>query len=259
MRVGAKTDVGRVRAVNQDGYLVTESVLAVADGMGGHQAGEVASCLALETIAASGLDASCSREALHRAMQAANSRIFHCAQQDPNLAGMGTTLSVAVVAGRRIYIAHIGDSRIYKLHNGQLEQLTEDHSVVGELIRKGVLTEREAQIHPHRNVLTRALGIEPDVAVDLREVTVDIGDSLILCTDGLYSLVDVNELVGILCDNREPQAAAEELVSLANRRGGNDNITVLIATFTGFSGDEEQGWEDSSSQRGERKGQNDRI
>ena len=148
MRVGAKTHIGQMRAVNEDAYLVQDSILAVADGMGGHQAGEVASSVAVKTIAGWPFDPLEPEESLNQALTEANEKVFHLAQGDPNMVGMGTTLSVAWIASGQVYVAHIGDSRVYLFDHEGFQQVTQDHSVVGELLREGALTEAEALIHP---------------------------------------------------------------------------------------------------------------
>ncbi|NMB45847.1 MAG: Stp1/IreP family PP2C-type Ser/Thr phosphatase [Firmicutes bacterium] len=231
MRVGAMTHVGQVRMVNQDGYLAQESILAVADGMGGHKAGEVASSLALGVIATWPFDWQHPQESLHQAMSQANAEILARAEGNTELKGMGTTLSMALLLDGRAYIAHIGDSRIYKSDGYQLQRLTEDHSVVAELVRSGALSETEAQVHPHRNVLTRALGTAPEVSFDMGEEVLQAGDILIFCTDGLYSLITDQEMAEVVSTSVEPQAIAERLVAMANERGGYDNITALVAAI----------------------------
>ncbi len=228
MRVGVMTHIGQVRAVNQDAYLVQDSIMAVADGMGGHQAGEVASQLALEVIETWPFDAEHPQASLRQAFAEANSQVFELAQRDPNMAGMGTTLSLAWLIHDKAYLAHIGDSRIYKFHGEGLEQITRDHSVVGELLRSGALSEEEALVHPHRNVLTRSLGTGPVTSFDLHEVSLRVGEGLFLCTDGLYSLIQSAELAAAIRDADDPQSAMEGLVALANQRGGHDNITALL-------------------------------
>ncbi len=231
MRVGAITHVGQVRKVNQDGYLVRDSLLAVADGMGGHQAGEVASSLALKVIADWPFEKGNPLKSLQEAVTHANLKILKLAEENQELAGMGTTLSMALIVNQKVYIAHIGDSRIYRWDGKRLHQLTEDHSIVAELVRSGALSESEALVHPHRNVLTRSLGTAPQVFFDLREESMADGDVLVLCTDGLYSLVSEGEMGDILAKFSDPQQAAERLVELANQRGGHDNITALVAAM----------------------------
>jgi serine/threonine protein phosphatase PrpC len=231
MRVGAMTHVGQVRMVNQDGYLAQDSILAVADGMGGHQAGEVASSVALKVMAEWPFDWQDPPESLRQAVIQATRKILELAEGNEDLTGMGTTLSMALLVNRRAHIAHIGDSRIYKFDGQKLQQLTKDHSVVAELVRRGALTKKEALIHPHRNVLTKALGTAPVVFFDMGEEALEDGDVLILCTDGLFSLItdeEIREVVGSISDS---QQAAERLVALANERGGHDNITALVAAI----------------------------
>lgn len=231
MRVGAMTHVGQIRKVNEDGFLAQSPVLAVADGMGGHRAGEVASSLALKVVAGWPFDFQHPEDSLHQAVDQANAKILSYSGENAELAGMGTTLSIALIIENWAYIAHIGDSRIYKYDGQDLCQLTQDHSVVAELVRSGALTEEEALVHPHRNVLTRALGAGPEIVYDERKEHLHVGDVLVLCTDGLYSLVTDEELRQVLMDEADPQKAAEQLVALANARGGHDNITALVAVI----------------------------
>lgn len=228
MRVGVMTHIGQVRAVNQDAYLTRDSLVAVADGMGGHQAGEVASRLALEVLEAWSFDSKHPKASLHEALATANTRIFAMAEENPNMLGMGTTLSLAWFLDDSVHIAHIGDSRVYQFGQGVLRQITWDHSVVGELVRSGALDEEEALRHPHRNVLTRSLGTSPTADIDLHEIPLRETMGLLLCTDGLYSLVSHQELTAAIQDTKDPQSTVEHLVALANERGGYDNITALL-------------------------------
>ena len=229
-RVAARSDPGRRRRQNEDAYVCAPPLFAIADGMGGAQAGELASRLAkaaIEEAAAAAVD----EEGLVEAVQTANAKVFERARQDPSAAGMGTTATVAVVDERAatVTLGHVGDSRAYHLRDGQLEQLTSDHSLVGELIRSGRLTEDEAAVHPHRSVITRALGTEPDVDVDVERAALAPGDLLLLCSDGLSGMVRDDEIVRILdAAGREPDAAADALVRAANEAGGIDNVTVVL-------------------------------
>lgn len=242
MLVVAATDVGRMRSGNQDAYVVEElrsgegwALLAVADGMGGHAAGEVASSLAVqilqERVAAAqsawtgGSDAAVG---LREAALAAHAGIVAAQQANPAYAGMGTTLTAAVVAGPEVAIVHTGDSRAYRVRKGgSIEMLTEDHSVVGELVRAGRLTEEQAMHHPQRNLLTSALGAPGPVRIDTRVATWDVGDILILCTDGLANLVTAAELAEAARDPAGLDTLPARLVELANDRGGYDNVTVV--------------------------------
>ncbi len=230
-RVGSATDVGRVRSNNQDSFLVREGDLfAVADGMGGHQRGEVASALALQILGQAHDEPSTST--LVRAVRSANQAVFDKAGADPDLKGMGTTLTaladVDTREGRRLGIVNVGDSRLYRLRNDRIEQLTEDHSLVASLVRQGRITAEEAESHPQRNILTRALGIDEAVAVDSWEVEPVAGDRFLICSDGLFNEVDENRIVATLRRFEDPGDAARELVRLANDGGGRDNITAVV-------------------------------
>ena len=226
VRVGATTDVGVVREQNEDAYLVRAPIYAVADGMGGHQGGEVASHLALETVDQK------SREDhevdLRSAVRDANRVVLDRASGDTTLSGMGTTLTLLRVEGPRVRLAHVGDSRAYLLRDGELRQLTDDHTLVNRMVREGKLTEDEARIHPQRSILTRALGVDGELEVDVFTVDLDPGDRILLCSDGLTSIVGDDEIRGILMSHPDPQAACDELVAAAIRGGGPDNITVVV-------------------------------
>jgi protein phosphatase len=228
------TDVGRVRSVNQDAYGEFESrglrLLIVADGMGGHRAGEVASEIAIgaagEVFEASTEPAD---EVLRSALVTANTRIFDAACEDPSLAGMGTTGVALVLTGEsRCFVAHVGDSRAYRLRGDELEQLTDDHSVVGELVKRGQLTPEQARVHPQSNEILRALGTQANVDVELTPIEVEPGDRLLLCSDGLSGMLPDPKIAEIL-SRRAPGEAVSTLVDLANEAGGTDNITVQIA------------------------------
>lgn len=226
VRVGATTDVGVTRDQNEDAYLVRAPIYAVADGMGGHQGGEVASRLALEIVDRRSRD---DHEVdLGAAVRDANREVLERASGDADLSGMGTTLTLLRVEGPRVRLAHVGDSRAYLLRDDELRQLTDDHTLVNRMVKEGKLTESEARIHPHRSILTRALGVDGDLEVDVFTVDVDLGDRLLLCSDGLTSTVGDEEIRGILTAQRDPEAACDELVAAANRGGGPDNITVVV-------------------------------
>jgi PPM family protein phosphatase len=225
--VGASTDVGRVRDHNEDGYLVDDQLglVAVADGMGGHQAGEVASATALEALRA----AVGSGEGVRDAVNSANKAVYDKSNTDEQLRGMGTTLIAATLAaGGTVLLAHVGDSRAYELHDGELRRVTTDHSLVEELIQAGELTEAQAEDDPRRSMITRTIGIEPEVDVDLYPVQVAGGDRLLICSDGLTGMVDEDAIASILRDEPDPNAASLKLVDAANRGGGLDNITALV-------------------------------
>ena len=227
--VGAKTDVGRIREVNEDSYLVHEPLFAVADGMGGHIAGDVASSTAVELIEEQSDTASAEdMESLARLVRNANSRIWERAQADPSLHGMGTTCTLMLLDGAQAHIAHVGDSRAYLLRDGKLTQLTEDHSLVGRMVKEGRLRPEEAEHHPQRSIVTRALGVDSSVEVDLLSVDLNDGDRLLLCSDGLNSMTENSAIREVLESSDDPQTAADRLIELANDAGGEDNITVVV-------------------------------
>ena len=229
-RVGAVTDVGRARERNEDAYLVNDPLYAVADGMGGHRGGDVASTLALEVLAemASRDSGETPLSRLVEEIKEANRRVMERGESERDLRGMGTTLTAFVAAGDRGYLAHVGDSRAYRLRDGSLQQLTEDHTLVQRMVREGRLTPEEAAHHPQRSILTRALGVEGDLDVD--DLTLDLrdGDRLLLCTDGLSSMVPRARIQEILESEPDPQVASDLLVEEANGAGGDDNITVIV-------------------------------
>ena len=229
-RSAGLTDTGRKRRQNEDALVCDPPLFAIADGMGGAQAGEVASRLAAAAIE-EGAAAIQGEEGVATVVRAANARIFERAVHDPAVAGMGTTATVAVVDERAgtVTIAHVGDSRAYLYRDGELEQLTTDHSLVGELVRSGRLTEDEAAVHPHRSVITRALGTDAEVEVDTLTLEVAAGDLVLLCSDGLSAMVRDDEIAQVLRSAEGvPRAAAEALVSAANAAGGEDNVTVVL-------------------------------
>lgn len=229
MRVGARTDVGRMRKNNEDAYCVTPHLLAVADGMGGVQGGELASKLAVEVLESYpfGL-ADDPQEEMRAAFRLANQKILALAQEK-DLNGMGTTLTALLLREETFILGHVGDSRAYLIREKKIQQLTNDHSVVGELLRAGTLSPAEAMVHPHRHLLTRALGTSAEVEVDVTAFRALLDDVLVLCTDGLTSLVEEEEIARVVERSYHPQQAADELVRLANERGGTDNITVIVA------------------------------
>jgi protein phosphatase len=235
LRSAARTDVGRRRRANEDCYaLVAElGLYLVADGMGGHSAGQVASRLAaegavraLETL--EGASASLA-EKLRYAVAAANREVFSHSQRDPDLAGMGTTLVALLVGGGRVALAHVGDSRAYLIRSGHIRQLTDDHSLVAELVRRREISASAARGHPHRHVLTRALGVRPNVEPDLAELTPASGDVFVLCSDGLTGHVGDAEIADAVAREPDLEALCDGLIRCANERGGEDNITVVVA------------------------------
>jgi len=234
------TDVGRRRENNQDRFLVEPdySVFAVADGMGGHAAGEVASRIAIEALAdtmrengsnVDPLDAQRAASRLTQAVQEGNRRICESVLTRAEWRGMGTTLVAMVAAGNRAVIGHVGDSRAYRMREGRLDRLTSDHSYVGEQVRLGLLTDEEAQRHPMRNIVTRAMGNRTELEVELNEEIVREGDLFLLCSDGLNSMLTDEEILETLLQNpTDVEATCRALVERANAKGGEDNITVVV-------------------------------
>lgn len=233
------TDVGRVRSANQDDYAVKmgeesplgEALVAVADGMGGHAAGEVASEMSLKLLIESLAGESApSEDALRRAFARANAGVFREASAKPEYRGMGTTLVAALFAGGDMIIGNVGDSRMYLRRDGKLERITKDHSWVGEMVAAGALTEEQAARHPRRNILTRALGVGASVEADIGRLRLRRGDRIMLCSDGLHGMVDdktISEIMG--ARSLDLKKAVSELIRLANKAGGTDNITVALA------------------------------
>ena len=220
---------GRRRRHNEDAYVVQPPLFAVADGMGGAKAGEVASGLAAAAVQESGGDGTSGEARVAALIEEANRRVFRRASEDREASGMGTTMTVALVEDDQVAIGHVGDSRAYRIREGQLEQLTDDHSLVAELVRSGKLTPEEAESHPQRSVITRALGTEADVDVDTFSVPATPGDLFLLCSDGLTSMVDDQTILDAVENHRSNlHEAAKALVNAANRGGGEDNITVVF-------------------------------
>jgi protein phosphatase len=222
------TDVGRQRKTNEDSYYESSPVFAVADGMGGARAGEVASQIAVEAFQ-EGLDPSEGPEReLVRIAKEANRRIYDMAREDESRAGMGTTLTAVIVGDHDVAIGHVGDSRAYRLRDGDLERLTTDHSLVEEYVRRGELTREAAEHHPQRSIITRALGPEPDVEVETLTFPAADGDVYLLCSDGLTGMVTEDRMGQVLRAGASLTEAAQELVGIANANGGRDNITVVM-------------------------------
>ena len=231
MSIGAfasATDTGRKRRRNEDAYVVAPPLFAVADGMGGAQAGEVASKLAAAALSDTDPGALSGTERVTSLFQEANRRVYERSAADPAVSGMGTTMTVALVEGDEVVIGHVGDSRAYLLRGGRIEQLTDDHSLVNELMKSGKLSAEEAETHPQRAVITRALGTDPDVDVDAFAVAAQVGDVFLICSDGLTSMVGDEGILEVLERHRDDlPRAAKALVAAANRSGGEDNITVV--------------------------------
>jgi len=239
MKVAAKTDAGQVRPLNEDYFTVRplgeNAILAViCDGMGGAVGGNIASetaaRLVVDAVQAAWREDSGSRSIKHMlvaALDNANTRVYDLAQADDNLAGMGTTIIAAVITPQIVHIAHVGDSRAYLFDSGRLLQLTKDHSVVQVMVDAGQITEDEAKTHPRKNLITRVLGVGEQLDVDYCEQALSEGDILLLCTDGLSNAVDLNLGLPLLLEQSKFDVLAEDLVALANRNGGMDNITVV--------------------------------
>ncbi len=234
---GFRTDVGRGRPENEDSILVDDAhgLYAVADGMGGHRAGEVASATAVETLQSAFLEG----RPIDRAIEEANAAVFAKAAGDAALRGMGTTLTAVAVDGGTAVLGHVGDSRAYLLRDGAVTQVTDDHSLVEQLVREGRLSPEEAQNHPQRAIITRALGVDAEVQVDTYRVDLRPGDRLVICSDGLTNMLSDDTIGATLRRHADPQQAADTLVDMANQAGGDDNITVVIldALADGAAGD----------------------
>ena len=231
LKWGASTDVGMVRQQNEDSFLAEETLFVVADGMGGHNAGEVASALAVTTLKAGarlGIDTT---EEFRELVQQANSAIYTASLDDSTQSGMGTTVTaLSIVEGEepRVLVANVGDSRAYVWRSGALSRLSVDHSYVQELVNEGIITPEAARVHPRRNIVTRALGIDRSVMVDVFTHFVRTGDRIVLCSDGLVDEVADNEIARVLGQHTDPQETAEALVMVANTNGGRDNTTVIV-------------------------------
>jgi serine/threonine protein phosphatase PrpC len=227
-RWAGASDPGRKRRRNEDSFVLEPPLFAVADGMGGAQAGQIASKLAAGAVKERGAG-------VEDLIQEANRRVHRRAQEDPDTSGMGTTLTVASIEEDGIVsIGHVGDSRAYLVREGKLEQLTEDHSLVGELMRSGKLSREEAEVHPQRSVMTRAVGTDPDVDVDMFAVESRAGDLFLLCSDGLTTMVEDDEILRLVEEEKgDLQALVKALIKAANRGGGEDNITVVAFDIAG--------------------------
>lgn len=230
---GSRTEIGNVREHNEDSLTVLPPLFAVADGMGGHEAGEIASEITINTLndlAPQSADA----EALARAVVAANLNVIKAPSQGVGREGMGTTLTAAILEKERLVIAQVGDSRAYLLHNGSLQQLTRDHSLMADMIEAGQLTEAEARVHPNRSVITRAIGSDPHMQPDLYELNVETGDRLLLCSDGICGMIEDHEIASIMRQAPSAQSCADQLVEAALAAGGFDNATAAVVDVEGF-------------------------
>jgi serine/threonine protein phosphatase PrpC len=253
---GGVSDVGRVRSNNEDCFRIVapQNLFVLSDGMGGEAHGEIASALAVETVvhycvggddrpptsAISGIQPIWNEKTkrLYTSFHLANKAIFDSAEKHPEQAGMGATLTAMWIDGAKVSVAHVGDSRAYLLRGGALQQLTTDHSLVAEQVRRGVLTAAEAEVSSMQSVLLRALGAQPQIEVDAEEHTLFDHDTLLLCSDGLTRMVTEPEIAGALQAEPDPVKAAEKLVGLANEYGGGDNVTVLVLRISS----ESKGW-----------------
>jgi PPM family protein phosphatase len=246
MKFGARSDVGCVRENNEDSYRVAPelNLFVLSDGMGGLEAGEVASRMAVDAVLQQYREAeadpdlplngekvesvSAASNRLASAVRFANAEVYRAAQQNPGQRGMGATIVAVKCTDHRLSLANVGDSRIYRLRAGKLEQLTNDHSFVAEQVRNGKMTREEAASSTMQNVLIRALGVDPAVEVDLSEVPLMEGDTVLLCSDGLTRELSDTQIAAVLRDRRNPETAATELVEMAKQAGGGDNVTVIV-------------------------------
>jgi PPM family protein phosphatase len=228
----AGSHVGLIRPQNEDSYLCEHPLYAVADGLGGHAAGEVASALVVERLGELSLDADTTaddaQQQLAEAVRDANRRIHRSAAEDPQHAGMGTTVTAAVAVGDTLCFAHVGDSRGYLLRGGELSQITEDHTPVQRAVRAGVISAEEALHHPSRHVLAQAVGLDVDVEVDTPRVDLHPGDRVVLCTDGMTDPIPDTDIPGVIGDADAPEAVVEALITVSLQRGGPDNVTVVV-------------------------------
>ena len=231
---GSRTDIGCLRDHNEDSLVVTPPLFAVADGMGGHAAGEVASEIAVRVLSELAPEHP-DGEALGRAIEEANRAVIQAAREGRGRQGMGTTMTAAMLEGERLVIAQVGDSRAYLLHQGKLQQLTRDHSLMADMIEAGQLTPEEARTHPQRSVITRALGSDAHLHPDIYEINVETGDRLLICSDGLSGMVFDDQIESTLRRVQDPQRCASQLVNEAIAAGGHDNVTVIVADVTGYA------------------------
>jgi protein phosphatase len=227
IELASASDVGRVRSDNQDRDLLAPPLIAVADGMGGHLGGGTAAGMAVEALR--GVGSTTDPTALLAALKEANRAIARAAVDDPDLTGMGTTATAALLEGGILYLVHVGDSRAYLIRDGRIIQVTQDHSVVAEMVRRGALSADAAETHPARHVITRALGVDADIDIDALRVDLEPGDVVLLCTDGLSGPVADEDILELVEATATLEQAAEQLVQRANAAGGPDNVTVVLA------------------------------
>lgn len=235
MKFSSRSSIGLIRKQNEDSFCINKdlNLIAVADGMGGHRAGEVASSMAVKAfedylLENRNLLADDSQDIMQKAVQAANRVIYEAAGSNSSQKGMGTTLTAAVLDGSNLLLAHVGDSRAYLIHNDKIKQITQDHSLVNEMVKNGSLTEEEANRHPQKNILTRALGTSPEVEIDLLKIKIKENDLIILCSDGLTNLVSREEIMAFAAQENDLDRLVESLVDKAIERGGFDNVTVVV-------------------------------
>lgn len=257
---GSRSNTGCVREHNEDSLVAKDPLYAVADGMGGHAAGEVASEIAIDLLTEEAYSIHNADELL-QLVRTINRSIIEAAKNGIGRPGMGTTLTVSILDGSRILIAQVGDSRAYLMHQGVLKQLTRDHSYVAELLAGGHISAEEALHHPKRSVITRALGSDPKTEADIYELEACVGDRLLLCSDGLYGMVSDNDIAAILSENLDPQDACDALIEAARSGGGLDNISAIVvditsaeSTFLEFSGEDEGSSQSSSRGAARRRG-----
>ena len=231
---GSRTDIGCLRDHNEDSLVVTPPLFAVADGMGGHAAGEVATEIAVRVLSELAPEHP-DGEALGRAIEEANRAVIQAAREGRGRQGMGTTMTAAMLEGERLVIAQVGDSRAYLLHQGKLQQLTRDHSLMADMIEAGQLTPEEARTHPQRSVITRALGSDAHLHPDIYEINVETGDRLLICSDGLSGMIFDDQIENTLRRVQDPQRCASQLVNEAIAAGGHANLTVIVADVTGYA------------------------
>ena len=249
---GSRTDIGCLRDHNEDSLVVTPPLFAVADGMGGHAAGEVASEIAVRVLSELAPEHP-DGEALGRAIEEANRAVIQAAREGRGRQGMGTTMTAAMLEGERLVIAQVGDSRAYLLHQGKLQQLTRDHSLMADMIEAGQLTPEEARTHPQRSVITRALGSDAHLHPDIYEINVETGDRLLICSDGLSGMIFDDQIENTLRRVQDPQRCASQLVNEAIAAGGHDNVTVIVADVTGYAQDQAVHCAGAGAVRGHRR------
>ncbi|MEN8904713.1 MAG: Stp1/IreP family PP2C-type Ser/Thr phosphatase [Clostridiales bacterium] len=246
MRFSVRSDTGLIRTVNEDSFFIKSSyenlpdIYIIADGMGGHNAGEIASKTAAEytgevllNTPGAFLEEENLTASIIEAMEKANQKVFEMSKAKSENSGMGTTLIAAVVYGKKLYIGHIGDSRVYILKKGIISKITSDHSLVEELLRSGTLTKEEAENHPKKNIITRAIGCSVVIDVDLYEYDIENGDIILMCTDGLTNMVNENQIRDIVQNSKDLGTASENLINKANENGGEDNTTVILFRIDG--------------------------